>query len=123
MPGPIRSLVPLAHVRDMRASIAFYEKLGFTVENTFTPEAADQPAWCWLASERAELMLARASEPVIGDQQGVLFYAYCDDAAATHRLLADAGIAVGPIATPFYMPGGEFPVKDPDGYLLYVAQI
>ena len=32
-----------------------------------------------------------------------------------------AGIAAGPITRPFYDPGGEFGVSDPDGYVLMVA--
>jgi catechol 2,3-dioxygenase-like lactoylglutathione lyase family enzyme len=119
----IRSLVPLAHVADMRASIAFYGKLGFTVVNRVVPDGEDLPNWVWLQAERAELMLARASEPVAADRQTVLFYTYCDDVAATHAALAAAGLEVGPIARPFYNPGGEFRLADPDGYVLYVAQI
>ncbi|HEY0414676.1 MAG TPA: VOC family protein [Allosphingosinicella sp.] len=119
----IRSLVPLAHVEDMRASIAFYETLGFVVANQVTPDGEDCPNWVWLRSERAEMMLARASAPVVAEQQAVLFYTYCDDIAATHAALAEAGLEVGPIARPFYNPGGEFRLADPDGYVLYVAQI
>jgi catechol 2,3-dioxygenase-like lactoylglutathione lyase family enzyme len=119
----VRSLVPLAHVRDIRASIAFYAKLGFEVENQVTPDGEDDPNWVWLQAERAELMLARAGAPVVADEQAVLFYTYCDDAAATHAALAEAGLDVGPIAKPFYNPGGEFRLADPDGYVIYVAQI
>jgi predicted enzyme related to lactoylglutathione lyase len=119
----IRSLVPLAHVADMRASIAFYARLGFAVANQVTPEGEDVPNWLWLRSERAELMLSRASAPVVADQQAVLFYTYCEDVEATHSALVDAGLEVGAIARPFYNPGGEFRLTDPDGYVLYVAQI
>lgn len=119
----IRSLVPLAHVRDMAASIAFYGKLGFAVENQVTPDGEEVPNWVWLRAERAELMLARASAPVIAAEQAVLFYTYCDDIAATHAAFSDAGLAPSPIATPFYNPGGEFRLGDPDGYAIFVAQI
>lgn len=119
----VRSLVPLAHVGDIARSIAFYEKLGFTVANSVTPAGEEQPNWCWLRAERAALMLARASAPVVADQQAVLFYTYCDDVRTTHAALAKAGLAPGPVETPFYNPGGEFRLVDPDGYVLYVAQI
>jgi len=123
MAGPIRSLVPLADVRDMLASIAFYEKLGFSVSNSVTAEGEQAPNWCWLTSEKAGLMLATRSDPACGGRQGVLFYTYCDDIDATHALFAERGIAVGPITKPFYNPGGEFEIRDPDGYLIWVAQI
>jgi len=55
--------------------------------------------------------------------QRVLFYGYCDDIAATHSELGDAGMEVGPITKPFYNPGGEFKLTDPDGYAIWIAQI
>jgi catechol 2,3-dioxygenase-like lactoylglutathione lyase family enzyme len=119
----VRSLVPMAFVADMRASAAFYAKLGFLVANQVTPEGEDVPNWMLLRADRAELMLSRASDPVIAEQQSVLFYTYCDDVAATHAAWAEAGLEVGPIARPFYNPGGEFRLTDPDGYVIFVAQI
>jgi catechol 2,3-dioxygenase-like lactoylglutathione lyase family enzyme len=123
MSAVVRSLVPMAHVADIRASIAFYAKLGFAVDNQVTPAGESDPNWVWLRAERAQLMLARASAPVIADEQAVLFYTYCDDVAATHAALTAAGMDAGPVARPFYNPGGEFRLVDPDGYVVYVAQI
>jgi hypothetical protein len=40
----------MAFVADVRRSIAFYEQLGFSVGNTFTPPEADEPVWAWLDS-------------------------------------------------------------------------
>ena len=123
MAGPIRSFIPHAFVQDVAASIAFYEKLGFNLANSFTPEGADEPGWCWLRSEGGDLMLGTAREPIVPDQQRVLFYAYCDDIVATHDELAEAGLEIGPITKPFYNPGGEFRLDDPDGYAIWFAQI
>jgi catechol 2,3-dioxygenase-like lactoylglutathione lyase family enzyme len=113
----------MAHVADMRASIAFYEKLGFIVDNQVVPAGEEVPNWVWLRAEKAQLMLARATAPVVPVEQAVLFYTYCDDAEATHAALAEAGLEPGPIARPFYNPGGEFRLEDPDGYVVFVAQI
>jgi predicted enzyme related to lactoylglutathione lyase len=118
----MRSLVPMAHVRSVGDSIAFYGKLGFEVRNTFVPAGRTEPAWAWLESEgSANFMLALASEPVIADQQAVLFYLYCDDVSSTRSRLQEAGVAVGPIEHPFYAPSGEFRVTDPDGYVLMIT--
>jgi len=115
----VRSLVPMAHVAEIGASIAFYERLGFAVGGSFTPPGEDSPSWVSLRSEGAELMLARADEPVVAEQQAVLFYLYCDDVGAMHKLLGEAG----PIKTPFYNPDGEFRLVDPDGYVVMVTHL
>lgn len=36
----VRSLVPLAHVKNVSRSAGFYRKLGFSVENSFVPPDA-----------------------------------------------------------------------------------
>ena len=64
-----------------------------------------------------------ASEPVVPAQQAVLFYTYTPDIGATHAALQTAGLSPGQIERPFYNPGGEFRLTDPDGYVIYVAQI
>jgi hypothetical protein len=119
----VESLVPMAHVADVSASAAFYEKLGFEVCGSFTPPGEDEPSWVSLRSGPAGLMLARASEPVEAAQQAVLFYVYCVDVAMMHGQLAAAGLQPGPIARPFYNPEGEFRLVDPDGYVVMVAHL
>lgn len=113
-----RQLIPMLHVRDVGESSRFYVALGFRVERTFTAPGADAPAWVWLSSWGAHLMLARASAPVVADQQAALFYIYVPDIERAHRHAIDAGLAPGMIAYPTYSPGGEFPLTDPTGYAL-----
>lgn len=117
----IRSLVAMVNVADLPRSISFYEKLGLRVANSFAPDGADAMTWAWLERGSAQLMLAKASEPVIPERQAVLFYVYFDDVAATKAALEAAGIETGAIAYPFYAPRGEFRVTDPDGYALMVT--
>jgi catechol 2,3-dioxygenase-like lactoylglutathione lyase family enzyme len=117
----VKQLVPMAFVADVPRSIAFYEHLGFSVADTFTPPDATAPSWAWLESGEANLMVAKASEPVVPEQQAVLFYLYTEDVAAARDSLAAAGLEPGDIATPFYAPRGEFRLVDPDGYVLMVT--
>jgi catechol 2,3-dioxygenase-like lactoylglutathione lyase family enzyme len=119
----ISAMMPMAHVEDIAASLAFYRMLGFEVVNSVTPDGAPVPTWALLRSGRAKIMLAKASEPVIAEQQAVLFYAYSADVQATYSALESKGLKPAPIAKPFYNPGGEFRVTDPDGYVIYIAQI
>jgi catechol 2,3-dioxygenase-like lactoylglutathione lyase family enzyme len=116
-----RALVPYVHVADVRRSIDFYARFGFAVANSFTPEKGTDPAWAWLTSGDANLMVTRASRPVDSTKQGVLFYAYCADVPAMHAALAAAGIPVGEIRTEFYAPHGEFRIEDPDGYVVMMT--
>ncbi|MFL6844066.1 MAG: VOC family protein [Allosphingosinicella sp.] len=122
-PPRVRSLVPMAYVADVAASAAFYAKLGFEVCASFTPPGEAEAGWVSLVSGRAELMLSRASEPVIAEQQAVLFYVYCEDVDAMRSALIEAGLEPGPVATPFYNPKREFRLADPDGYVVMVAHL
>jgi predicted enzyme related to lactoylglutathione lyase len=116
-----RSLVPLAHVLDLGRSIAFYERLGFELASTHTPDGGAEPVWAWLRSNDAHVMLGRASDAVIPDQQAVLFYLYVPEVVSFRQRLVDAGIGAGEIGYPFYCRRGEFRVTDPDGYVVMVA--
>jgi catechol 2,3-dioxygenase-like lactoylglutathione lyase family enzyme len=116
----LASLVPMAYVRSMERSLAFYRTLGFVARHTHTPEGG-APVWAELESGGARLMLALAEEPVDPAAPAVLFYAYCSDVAEFRNALIAAGVEAGPITTPFYNPRGEFRVTDPDGYVLMVT--
>jgi catechol 2,3-dioxygenase-like lactoylglutathione lyase family enzyme len=117
----IRQLVPMAYVANVERSIAFYRHLGFEVGNTFAANGATKPTWAWLKSGDAQLMLAAGSDPVIAEQQAVLFYVYTDDVAAARASLTEAGLGPGEIMKPFYAPQGEFRLVDPDGYVVMVT--
>lgn len=123
MTAETSSLVPFAHVADVARSIRFYADLGFRVVNTVVREGGTVPTWAWLESEKANLMVGLASEPIDASQQAVLFYLYYRDIAATRAALLALGHRPGEIAYPFYMPGGECRLEDPDGYVLMLAQI
>jgi glyoxalase/bleomycin resistance protein/dioxygenase superfamily protein len=121
MANPVRALVPMVFVKSVSASVPFYKRLGFEVENTFTPPGQEELSWVWLRSDRAQIMLTRASEPVVASQQSVLFYVYCIDVPALREQLIADGIEAGPVQYPFYAPRGEFRLQDPDGYVVMVS--
>lgn len=123
MTAQTRSLVAFAHVADVERSIQFYSGLGFKATNTVVPQGQSAPVWAWLQSEKANLMVGLASGPIDSAQQAVLFYLYYDSIEQTHAALTEAGHSPGEIKYPFYMPGGECRLEDPDGYVLMLAQI
>jgi catechol 2,3-dioxygenase-like lactoylglutathione lyase family enzyme len=125
---PIEGLTPYAHVADVERSVAFYGLLGLQLRNSY--EQDGRLVWAYVTGRPASdpdrsasrLMLALAEEP-IDWHQGVLFYCWTPDVEAMHAELAAAGVEVGPIEHPSYMPGGEFRLADPDGYVVVVGQL
>lgn len=123
MAARTRSLVAYAHVADVERSIGFYADLGFRVKNTVVPPEHGAPIWAWLESDKANLMVGQASGPVDAPQQAILFYLYYDDIRQARAALVALGHTPGAISYPFYMPGGECRLEDPDGYVLMLAQV
>jgi hypothetical protein len=117
----ITGLTPMAHAADVQRSVDFYKLLGMEVRGSLR-NPSGQLQWVHLACDQADLMFARASEPVIAGQQAVLFYLYSPDLVALREHLVARGVKVSPIKYPDYMPKGEIRVDDPDGYCLLIGQ-
>jgi catechol 2,3-dioxygenase-like lactoylglutathione lyase family enzyme len=114
-------LVPMAHVADVQRSADFYKLLGMEMGGRLKNPAGELQ-WAWLACQQAQLMVTRASEPVIPGQQAVLFYLYSPDLVALRDHLLANGVKVSKISYPEYMPKGEIRLDDPDGYCLLIGQ-
>lgn len=121
-PVPVRDLVPYAHVADVAASLDFYALLGFEPISTVGGRGQRQ-WWVYLQADRARLMLAAASEPIVPEAQAVLFYLYTDDLARLRAQLIAGDRDPAPIAHPAHMPAGELRLRDPDGYVLLIGQL
>jgi uncharacterized glyoxalase superfamily protein PhnB len=117
----VRDLIPFVHVTDVARAIAFYERLGFVVKDTY--EHDGRLDWAALESRDAQLMLAHANAPIKRDKQAVLFYLYADDRAALRDQLLAVGVTVGEIRDGSPGPAREMGLADPDGWCLMVAEI
>jgi hypothetical protein len=117
----VTGLIPMAHAADVQRSVDFYKQLGMEVRGSLRNPTGELQ-WVHLTSEQADVMFARASEPVIASQQAVLFYLYSPDLIALRDHLLAGGVKVSPITYPEYMPKGEIRVEDPDGYILLIGQ-
>jgi catechol 2,3-dioxygenase-like lactoylglutathione lyase family enzyme len=117
----VNDLVPFAHAADIDASVAFYERLGFEVRDTFRTGA--RLNWAFLQAGHARLMLERAGAPIAAREQGVLFYLYTRDLFGLRERLLQAGTDVGEIRDGTPGPKLEMRLEDPDGYVLMIAQI
>jgi catechol 2,3-dioxygenase-like lactoylglutathione lyase family enzyme len=121
MTPKVTGLIPMAHVANVQRSVDFYKYLGMEVRGSLRTPSGDLQ-WVHLASDQADIMFARASEPVIAGQQAVLFYLYAPDLIALRNHLLASGVKVSPITYPDYMPKGEIRIDDPDGYTLLIGQ-
>jgi len=117
----VTGLIPMAHVADVQRAVDFYKLLGMELRGSLKNSSGDLQ-WAHIATEQADLMLTRASEPVVASQQAVLFYLYSPDLVAFREHLIAAGVRVSPITYPAYMTKGEIRIDDPDGYCLLIGQ-
>lgn len=116
-------LVPMLPVTNVARAMEFYAQLGFQAGNTHIPDGQDTPVWAWLHSSHAHLMLNQADRPIEASHQWTSLWIYTRDVAGAHAMLGARGLDVGDIDYPFYNPGGEFHVHDPDGYAVLIAHM
>jgi len=121
----LNSLIPMLSVVDLNRTMAFYDRLGFRVINSFGDDPAD-PRWCMLERDKVRLMF---NQPPREEMEGLparardfqIFYFYPDDVPALHACWKAAGLAVSdPRVTMYGMK--EFELRDPDGYWLWFGE-
>ncbi len=113
----LQSLAPILPVRDMNASVAFYQRLGFQYEPY--EEGTD---YAFLSMDSQWLHLAHSGSPEFRfNPCGVYFY--LDDVDSFFATIRAAGVRT--INTPENRPWGvrEFAVSDPDDTLLRFGQL
>lgn len=107
---------PLLHVRDVAASIRFYEKLGFDFIDAEGENGSI--GWARVHCEGGALMFLRA-EPgheMKPAEQGILLILYTEDLPSLRAHLLTQGIECPEIEFPDFMPSGALTLRDPDGY-------
>jgi catechol 2,3-dioxygenase-like lactoylglutathione lyase family enzyme len=117
----VSQLIAFVRVVDVERSVAFYEHLGFQVQDV--ARYKDRLSWAALKSGSAEIMFEGTYGPPDPERQRVRFYLYSDDLAALRAHLLTVGIDAGPIEDGSPGPREEMRVSDPDGYILIIAQI
>lgn len=112
----LRRLVPMQPVGSLSVSVAFYEKLGFVVEDRH-----DGWGWAMLRCGDCRIMLDQSINQHAGAPRSAVLYFYPDDLVAFHRRAIASGLAVPPLETTFYGVT-EFRLEDPDGNRLWIGQ-
>jgi len=115
----MRSLTPLLHVQDLIESLAFYQTLGFELEQKVPEEG--EPTWAYLVVGPIHLMLQQTEERMADQrlerelEQDLVLHIGHPDIEDFHALLVAHELPVSEL-----QEGGllEFMVRDPDGYTL-----
>ncbi len=118
---PLQQLIPSLLVRDMAATLAFYQRLGFQI----TGRSEDVPAPDWAEVTRDDVVLWFYTEPPVGTPSlpgcSGTFYILTDDLAGLVQELREAIPFVwGPETMDYGLT--EVGIQDPNGYYLAFAQ-
>ena len=108
-------LIPMLPVKSMPASVEFYRKLGFSVE-----DRNDDWRWAMLCFGECRLMVDESINVHQTPRDGIL-YLYPDDIVAYHRQVRTNGLTVPELEVTFYGLT-EFRLNDPDGNRLWIGQ-
>ena len=109
-------LVPMLPVKSMPASIEFYQKLGFSVE-----ERNDDWRWARLCFGECRLMVDQSINVHPGVPRYSVLYLYPDDITEYHKQVRKNGVDVPDLDVTFYGMT-EFRIDDPDGNRLWIGQ-
>lgn len=110
------ALVPMLPVKSMPASVAFYEKLGFSVEHR-----NDTWGWAMLRFDRCRLMLDQSINLQPDATRQVVLYLYPENVAEYRQQLKSNGVDAPDLDVTFYGMT-EFRIADPDGNSLWIGQ-
>ena len=112
-------MVAVTYVRDIGASRAFYELLGFGEHSS---GKADTSAWLALHRDGHYVLLASTRPPLDLPRLPLLFYFFLDDLDAVTGALGAAGVEVTHMGRPPHALGGEVKLLDPDGNTILLGQ-
>jgi uncharacterized glyoxalase superfamily protein PhnB len=112
----LNRLVPMQPVKNMPASVSFYEKLGFVVE-----KRNDQWGWARMRSGDCEVMLDQSIYLHPGIPRISVLYLYPKDVVEFHRNAREKGLDIPDLEITFYGMN-EFRLEDPDGNRLWIGQ-
>jgi catechol 2,3-dioxygenase-like lactoylglutathione lyase family enzyme len=112
----LNRLIPMLPVRSIPASVEFYQKLGFTVE-----QRDDSRRWAMLCFGDCRLMLDESINVHPGIPRSSVLYFYPDAISEYHEQVRRNGLVVPDLDVTFYGMT-EFRIDDPDGNRLWIGQ-
>jgi len=112
----LNRLIPMLPVRNMAQSVAFYQKLGFSIE-----QRKDEWRWAMLCFGECRLMVDESINAHPDVPRSSVVYLYPDDISEFHAQARRNGLSVPDLETTFYGMT-EFRIDDPDGNRLWIGQ-
>jgi len=109
-------LIPMLPVKSMLASIEFYKKLGFSVE-----QKNDDWNWAMLSFDECRLMVDQSINVHPNAPRQSVLYLYPENIVEYHRQVRTNGLDVPDLNETFYGMT-EFRLDDPDGNRLWIGQ-
>lgn len=109
-------ITPMLPVKNMPASAAFYQKLGFSIE-----QRKDEWRWAMLCFGECRLMVDESINVHPAAPRTSVLYLYPDDIAGYHKQIRENGVDVPDLEVSFYGMT-EFRMEDPDGNRLWIGQ-
>ncbi len=114
-----QQVVPMIHVPDVRATVAWYESIGFAVLNTFENEEA--MTFALLSYGDSQIMLNAGGRSTLDDRRDVDLYVRTSDVDTLFERLKDRVEIKFGLDNTFY-GAREFVVDDPNRFWLIFGQ-
>lgn len=109
-------LIPMLPVKNMPASVEFYRKLGFSVE-----QRNDGWGWAMLRFDECRLMVDQSINVHRDAPRESVLYLYPENVVEFHEQVRRNGLVVPDLDVTFYGMT-EFRMDDPDGNRLWIGQ-
>jgi predicted enzyme related to lactoylglutathione lyase len=115
----VQSMIAVTYVRDIEASRAFYQLLGFSERSS---GEAGVSAWTVMRYGEVSVLLAMTEVAAGVPPLPMLSYLFYEDLAEVLTALEQAGVPVTRTGHPPHALGGEASVLDPDGNTVLLGQ-
>ncbi|MGN6186159.1 MAG: VOC family protein [Thermoanaerobaculia bacterium] len=112
-------LTVMLDVRDIARSLDFYKLLGFEIIDV--DRDGERIVWARMHCKSGAVMFLPADEEEGERRDRQRMYLYTPDLPALREQLIAAGVDVGRINYPPYMPSGELCVADLDGNAIFIG--
>jgi uncharacterized glyoxalase superfamily protein PhnB len=116
----VEKVVPMIHVPDVRATVNWYESIGFTVTDTYD-DGGEGLSFAILTFGSSEVMFSSGGQPSNQRRREVDLYVYVDKVDDLYRSLKDRVEIVEGLHDTFYGMR-EFIIRDVNRFWLTFAQ-